>query len=385
MFKKSAIKKLDRIQTPFYFYDLDMLQENLTRLLDAAGSFGYKIHYALKANADIRILEQIRACGLGADCVSGNEVRRALQTGFPENEIVFAGVGKTDREIRYALQNNIHSFNCESLQELQVIEELANELDSIAPVALRLNPNLEANTHHYITTGREENKFGIPFRDLDKAIALIGQVQKVKLIGIHFHIGSQITDLTVYKNLCKKVNELQNWFEKRNVPLPNLNLGGGLGIDYENPDENPVPDYKSFFAIFKENLEVRPGQVVHFELGRSVVGQCGTLFTRVLYEKESGETAFVITDAGMTELIRPALYGAHHKIENLTGKSAVVRKYDVVGPICESSDFLGKGVLLPETERGDLLAIRSAGAYAQVMASRYNLRDPAGVVYSDDL
>ncbi|MEJ2634377.1 MAG: diaminopimelate decarboxylase [Calditrichia bacterium] len=385
MFKKSVIEKLNRIQTPFYFYDLDMLRQNLARLSDAAGQSGYKIHYALKANVDVRILEQIRAHGLGADCVSGNEVGRALETGFQENEIVFAGVGKTDREIRYALQNNIHSFNCESLQELEVIEELANELDTIAPVALRLNPNLEANTHHYITTGREENKFGIPFRDLDRAVALLGQLQKVKLIGIHFHIGSQITDLMVYENLCRKVNELQNWFEKRNVPLPNLNLGGGLGIDYVDPDENPVPDYKSFFKIFKENLEVRSGQIVHFELGRSVVGQCGTLFTRVLYEKESGETAFAITDAGMTELIRPALYGAYHKIENLTSKSAAVKEYDVVGPICESSDFLGKGVLLPETGRGDLLAIRSAGAYAQVMASRYNLREPAAVVYSDEL
>ncbi len=385
MFEKSLVDKLNKIETPFYYYDLGLLQRNLAELEAAAAQFGYKVHYALKANVDLRILELIRKHGIGADCVSGNEVRRALEAGFPQNEIVFAGVGKTDREIRFALENRIHSFNCESLQEIEVIEGLADLMGIPAPVALRLNPNLEANTHHYITTGREENKFGIAFQELDDALQLLKKAKWVKLLGIHFHIGSQITDLTVYKRLCEKVNEIQNWFESRGYPLSHLNLGGGLGIDYADPDHQLIPDYRAFFSIFGENLETRPGQIVHFELGRSLVAQCGTLLSRVLYEKQSGKTRFVIIDAGMTELIRPALYGAQHRIENLTSDSGEQMKYDVVGPICESSDFLGKGVLLPITGRGDLLAIRSAGAYAQVMSSRYNLRDLAAVVYSDTL
>jgi diaminopimelate decarboxylase len=347
-------------------------------------SYGYKIHYALKANADEKILKKIRNSGFGADCVSGNEVKKALECGFPRDNIVFAGVGKTDQEISLALENNIFCLNCESLQELEVVNNLAKSINKTATIALRLNPNLDAETHYYITTGREENKFGIQLNDINHAVDYLKALSNLKLIGLHFHIGSQISNMEVYKNLCLIVNKLLIKLSEKGISLNHLNLGGGLGIDYENPDDQPVPDYRSFFQTFKQNLEPVDGQTVHFELGRALVGQCGTLISRVLYIKKGISTHFAVIDAGMTELIRPALYQAYHKIENLSS-SAAPRTYDVVGPVCESADFLGKAVTLPETKRGDLLAIRTAGAYAQVMASQYNMRDLAKAVYSDEI
>jgi len=384
MFDSQLIEKFKQHPTPFYYYDLGLLQENLKVLKDISSSLGYKIHYALKANVDERILKLICDAGLGADCVSGNEVKKALQIGFPKNEIVFAGVGKTDKEILLALENEIHSLNCESLQELEVINSLAKKMEKIAPVSLRLNPGLDARTHQYITTGLQENKFGISQVDFDAAINNLDRFKHIKLIGLHFHVGSQITDFEVFKNLCLKVNEIQRMLEQKDIRLPHLNLGGGLGVDYQHPDEKPIPDYEGYFRVFKNNLKSLPWQSVHFELGRSIVAQCGTLISRVIYVKKGINTQFAILDAGMTELIRPALYQGYHKIENLTSTTGT-QKYDVVGPVCESADFFGKGVTLPETQRGDLIAIRTVGAYGQVMASGYNLRDPAKVVYSDQV
>jgi diaminopimelate decarboxylase len=384
MFDKQTIEKFSSLTTPFYYYDLNLLDQNLIELKKISAIYGYKIHYALKANADEKILKKIKDSGFGADCVSGNEVKKSLDCGFPRAEIVFAGVGKTDQEIFFALENNIFCLNCESLQELEVVNSLAKNMNKTATIALRLNPNLDAETHHYITTGREENKFGIPHRDIEHAVDYLKDLSNLNLIGLHFHIGSQISNMEIYKNLCLAVNELQIQLSERGISLSHLNLGGGLGVDYENPDDNPVPDYGSFFQTFKQYLNPLPGQTVHFELGRALVGQCGTLISRVLYVKKGIATQFAVIDAGMTELIRPALYQAYHKIENLTS-SAVPCTYDVVGPVCESADFLGKAVRLPETKRGDLLAIRTAGAYARVMASQYNMREPAKVVYSDEI
>jgi len=386
MFNKKQIEKFKKISTPFYFYDLSVLEQNLKALKRIARRYDYRIHYALKANVNIEILQLIRQYGLGADCVSGNEIQRALEAGFPAKSIVFAGVGKTDAEIEFALQKDIQCFNCESMQELEVINRIAKRMKKIAPVALRLNPNLDAGTHDYITTGREEDKFGIPTQQLPGAFQKVQELKNLQLMGIHFHIGSQITDLTVYRFLCEKVNEIQEWFYQRGIRLPHLNLGGGLGVDYANPDEHLLPAYEEFFQIFNENLKIDSDQVVHFELGRAIVAQCGALITRVLYIKPGLQKQFVIVDAGMTELIRPALYRAYHKIENLSasGREAIQR-YDIVGPVCESSDFFGRDVALPETRRGDILAIRTTGAYAQVMASRYNLRDLAPAVYSEEL
>lgn len=366
--------------TPFYLYDLNLLEQTLQAAAAEANRYGYHVHYALKANSNEPILKRVHQAGFGADCVSGNEVKRALATGFQADQVVFAGVGKSDAEINFALQQDIFCFNCESTQELTVISELAQLQNKTARVALRINPNVDANTHHYITTGLEENKFGINVWELDEVLTLSGRLPNLELIGIHFHIGSQITDLNVFERLCKRVNSLQQWFQERGLPLKHLNVGGGLGVDYRSPDQNPVPDFTAYFAIFHKHLQVPPGQVVHFELGRALVAQCGSLIAKVLYVKKGQQKNFAILDAGMTELIRPMLYQAYHKIENLSS-CLPEQPYDVVGPICESSDCFGKEVPLPETKRHDLIAIRTAGAYAEVMASNYNLRDKAPAIY----
>lgn len=384
MFNKETISKLINVQTPFYYYDIALLQKTLNKINEEAGKYGYHVHYALKANANPKILQIIKNAGLGADCVSGNEVKAAIENGFDNQKIVFAGVGKSDAEIMYALQNNIFCFNCESIQEIEVINELAQKNNYTAPIALRINPNVNANTHHYITTGLEENKFGINIWELDAITDKLKIFSNIKLIGLHFHIGSQISDLQPFKSLCLKVNELQKWFEQRKIHIEHINVGGGLGINYHEPDKEAIPDFEAYFKLFHDFLEIRPHQQIHFELGRAVVAQCGTLFSKVLYIKNGIKTNFAILDAGMTELIRPALYQAFHKIENVSSDKPL-QTYDVVGPICESSDCFGKAVLLPQTQRGDLIAIRSAGAYGEVMASSYNLRDRVPAFYSDEL
>jgi|TARA_B110000879_G_scaffold46655_1_gene65715 diaminopimelate decarboxylase len=361
-----------------------MLHGNVDALKAASKPHGFHVHYAIKSNANSRILELISETGLGADCVSGNEIKASIESGFSPDKVVFAGVGKSDKEINYALEKNIFCFNCESIQEIEVINELAEKQDKVAKIAIRLNPNVNAYTHAYITTGLEENKFGINASQLEEVLEVISNSENIKLIGLHFHIGSQITDLTPFKNLCNKINELQQWFLTRNVTIEHINVGGGLGIDYETPDLHPIPAYEEYFQIFKDFLELQSGQEVHFELGRSITGNMGTLVSRVLYVKKGINTNFLILDAGMTELIRPALYQSYHKIENLSKRHLVDisrAKYDVVGPICESSDCFGKDVTLEETERGDLIGIRSAGAYGEVMASSYNLREKAKVLF----
>ena len=372
-FNEQQIIKFDSLETPFYYYDLELLKRTLTELIKEASKKNYKIHYAIKANSNDRILNLISEAGLGADCVSGNEITKAVSTGFKNDEIVFAGVGKSDREIITALDNNIACFNVESLQEIEVINSIASSLNKIAPIAIRINPNIDANTHHYITTGLEENKFGINTWELPAIIEKLSSLKNINLIGLHFHIGSQITDLNVFKGLCLRINEIQKWFDEHNIRVKNINVGGGLGINYENPDSELIPDFASYFQIFEKFLELLHEQEIHFEIGRAIVGQCGSLISRVLFIKEGVNTNFAILDAGMTELIRPALYQSYHKIENLSSNENE-KRYDVVGPICESSDTFAKFILLPETKRGNLFAIRSIGAYGEVMASRYNLR-----------
>ena len=342
---------------------------------------GFHVHYAVKANANRPILELMSQQGLGADCVSGQEVKRAIECGFSPAKIAFAGVGKTDDEINFGLTHDLFSFNVESIEELKVIQGLAEAMNKTASVALRINPDVNANTHHYITTGLEENKFGINVWQLEEVLKCIQSSSNVRLTGLHFHIGSQITDLSAFKHLCLRVNEIQRWFIDRKIIVEHINVGGGLGIDYQFPDEKLIPDFANYFRIFKSFLEVRPRQEVHFELGRALVATCGDLISKVVYVKKGVKTHFAILDAGMTELIRPALYQAYHKIENLTAPSGDPSRYDVVGPICESSDCFGKAVELPETKRGDLIAIRAAGAYGEVMASRYNLREQHPPLY----
>jgi diaminopimelate decarboxylase len=382
MFSADTLTRFTTIKTPFYYYNLDLLGQTLKQASTAAGKYNYHVHYALKANSNDKVLELMNQYGFGADCVSGGEVARAIECGFNPNKVVFAGVGKSDDEINLALENNIFCFNVESVAELEVLNELAANAGKTASIALRINPNVNANTHKYITTGLEENKFGINVWELDSVLDLLKTLPNVEFIGLHFHIGSQITDLGVFKNLCLRVNELnQHLMDKRITPQI-INVGGGLGINYQEPDTQAIPDFEAYFGLFNQFLEVQPGQEVHFELGRALVAQCGSLIAKVLYIKNGIKTNFAIVDAGMNNLIRPALYQAYHKIENITNTATVTEKYDVVGPICESSDCFGKAVALPPTERGHLIAIRSAGAYGEVMASDYNLKHRAEAVYS---
>lgn len=378
------IKQFSSYKTPFYWYEMGLLQETLQVVKDESEKYGFQVHYAIKANANKPILNMIQSYGFGADCVSGNEVQAAIDSNFLPEKIVFAGVGKSDDEILLGLENDIFCFNVESIPELEVINELASKIGKKANVALRINPNVNASTHHYITTGLEENKFGINMWEMEEVLSNLETSDSINLIGLHFHIGSQITDLQSFKSLCVRINEIQQWFYAREIIVDHINVGGGFGINYSSPDRELIPDFASYFKVFNDFLETRPKQKVHFELGRAIVGQCGSLISRVLYIKKGVQTNFAIIDAGMTELIRPALYQSVHKIQNL---SSILeeQKYDVVGPICESSDSFGKALMLPETKRGDLIAIRSAGAYGEVMSSQYNLRSKAKAYYAETL
>lgn len=374
---------LDRMRaetTPFYYYDVKLLDATIDAVKQSSSFPGFHVHYAVKANSNPEILKRIAASGLGADTVSIGEIKAAIDAGFPAPKIVFAGVGKTDEEIAAALEYEIGCFNAESEPEISAIEAIAKSLGKKAPVALRVNPEIDAHTHHYITTGLAENKFGIAMSMLPEAIELCVKSEWIDFKGLHFHIGSQVTDLTPFKILCERINDLQDKYT--GLQISSINVGGGLGIDYDDPDGHPIPDFKEYFKIFHENLKLRPGQQVHFELGRAIVAQCGSLITRVTYVKEGVDKKFIIVDGGMTALIRPALYQAHHKIENLTSTSPEEERYDVVGPICESSDTFGTDELLPLTKRGDLIAMRSAGAYGEVMASCYNCRALPGSLFS---
>ncbi len=369
-------------QTPFFWYDMDLLEKTLKLVTAEANLYGFKVHYALKANFNEPVLKTIQSYGLGADCVSGNEIKAAIKAGFSPEDIVFAGVGKSDAEIQTGLDNNIFAFNVESLEELEVINSLAAKKNKKARIALRLNPNIDPKTHAYITTGLEENKFGVNLSDLDALFRILPGLANIDFQGIHFHIGSQITDMRVFQSLCDKINSIQQIFEKHKLTIKHINVGGGLGIDYDTPLSDPVPDFKKYFQVFSEHLQLKPGQQVHFELGRSIVGQSGNLVSKVLYVKKGNTKNFAIIDAGMTELLRPALYNAKHEIMNITSTALETAVYDVVGPICESADVFRENVKLPLTKRGDLLVIKSVGAYGQVMNSQYNLRDKAKAYYS---
>jgi diaminopimelate decarboxylase len=388
MFDTNTINRFNQLETPFYYYDLGLLRQTLEACKNASDRYGFHVHYAMKANFNPKVLKTIQSYGFGADCVSGNEVKAAIANGFDKGKVVFAGVGKSDKEINAALDADIFCFNVESVQELIIINDLANAKNKKANVAIRINPNVDARTHHFITTGLDENKFGINSWQLNDVVETLRKCANLQFVGIHFHIGSQITDLEVYKSLCIRINEMQEWFEDHGFQVKVLNTGGGLGVDYHHPDTNAIADFEGYFKVFKDFLNVKPGQEVHFELGRAMVAQCSALVSRVLYVKNGQKKNFLVLDAGMTELIRPMLYQAYQKIENLSrgaevGSQDSGLKYDVVGPICESTDCFQKDVELPESFRGDLFAIRTAGAYGEVMASGYNLRDKVQSVYSE--
>lgn len=376
--------KFKTLKTPFYYYDTALLRQTLAAInTELSRHDNFIMHYAVKANANRKVLNIICQAGLGADCVSGGEIKRCLEVGFPANKIVYAGVGKSDWEINLGLDNDIFCFNVESIPELEVINSLAAAKGKTARVCFRINPDVGAHTHANITTGLAENKFGIAMRDMEPAIEEAAKLSNIQFIGLHFHIGSQILDMGDFEALCNRINDLQDELERKHIKIENINVGGGLGIDYNHPNRQPVPNFKDYFDTYAHHLRLRPGQKLHFELGRAVVGQMGSLITRVLYVKQGAAKQFAICDAGMTDLIRPALYQAYHKIENITS-DAKEETYDVVGPICESSDVFAKAVDLNKVSRGDILAIRSAGAYGEIMASQYNCRElPKGYITED--
>lgn len=384
MITKENVEVFKTIETPFYFYDVELLKKTLDIYKSQIDLYGYNAHYAMKANANDRILEIIRSYGLGADCVSGNEVKLAVKSGFSPEKIVYAGVGKSDKEIKAALNAGIFSFNCESIPEIKVINDFAGQMGKKAKISLRINPDIDAHTHKYISTGRKEDKFGISPWMFNDVAEVLSECKNVEFLGLHFHVGSQITELSVFELTCRRVEELQKWFIEKGMNVRNINLGGGLGVDYNNPNEQPIAEFEKYFSIINKNLIVRPGQRIHFEPGRAIVAQCGHLISRVLYVKVGQKKKFAILDAGMNDLIRPALYQAHHDIENLTSDGRKMR-YDVVGPVCESSDRWGNNIMLNKAQRGDIVALHTAGAYGQVMAMKYNQRDLAKAYYSDQM
>ncbi len=390
MMDNTHYKEIKGLETPFYYYDMDLFRSTVDEAAAQAEKYGVSVHYAVKANTEPRLLQYMAAKGFGADCVSANEVSHAIACGFAPASVVYAGVGKTDREINDVLSIGEVVFNCESLAELRVIEELAVAKGIVANVSLRINPNIDAHTHEYITTGLEDNKFGIPDHNVDAVIDLMKTSANLKFKGLHFHIGSQITDpATIFRVECEKACEIISDFEAHGLMVENIDLGGGLGVDYDEPDVNPIPEFETWFRTIADHMPRRPEQKLHVEPGRSLVAQCGSLVAKLLYVKECSTKTILILDAGMNDLIRPALYGSYHKIENWTAEAeregGEMHEYEVVGPVCESADVWGKERMLPESRRGDIFALRSAGAYGATMQSRYNMRDLARAVFSDEL
>lgn len=365
---------LQRAVTPTYYYDLDLLQETINEMKRQTSGLPYKIHYAIKANGNPRVLKKIAENGIGADLVSGGEIQAAIEAGFSPSGMNFSGVGKTDAEIQLGLEKGIGCFNVESRPEMEVINTLAGNAGKEAPIAIRVNPDIDAHTHKYITTGTADNKFGIAITELESVVRLAMSLPNIQLKGLHFHIGSQITSMQPYIMLCETANRLLDNFEAQGIHFEFVNVGGGLGIDYENPEDHLIPDFKQYFDVFKQHLRLRNGQQLHFELGRAIVGQCGSLISRVVFVKENRGKKFVILDAGMNDLMRPALYNAQHKVQNLISQETATDTYDVVGPVCESSDVFARACSMPLTRRGDIVAIRSAGAYGESMSSQYNMR-----------
>lgn len=378
------IERFSGVETPFYYYDTDVLRQTLQCINAESGRHNnFVVHYAIKANANPKVLNIIANAGLGADCVSGGEIRAAIAAGFPASKIVYAGVGKSDWEINLGLDKNIFCFNVESIPELEIINELAEKKNKVARVAFRINPNVGAHTHANITTGLAENKFGIAMEDMETVIEKSAELKNVKFVGLHFHIGSQILDMGDFQALCNRINDLQDQLEQHRIKVENINVGGGLGISYDYPNREPIPAFREYFNTYAHHLHLREGQTLHFELGRAVVAQCGSLITQTLYIKQGSFKQFCIVDAGMTDLIRPALYQAYHKIENISSDEPL-ETYDVVGPICESSDVFAKAIDINKAHRGDLIALRSAGAYGEIMASQYNCRKlPIGYTTED--
>ncbi len=385
MLSRQIADKLHGYETPFYLYDMGLLRQTLESVVYESKKYGYHVHYAIKANYDDRVLAVIKEYGLGIDCASGNELRKAIEAGFDPKGIVYAGVGKKDKELEYAIDTKILAINCESIQELEVIDEISKRKGVVTDVALRINPDIDPKTNACIDTGQADSKFGISYEEVMENAELIKSFKNVSINGIHIHIGSQIRELHVFENMCNKANVIVENLVALGFEFSFVDVGGGLGINYDVPENEPIPNFASLFSIVNNHLAVG-NREVHFEFGRSIVAQCGELITQVLFNKTTATgRRLVIVDASMTELIRPALYGSYHNIENVSSNSDQRSKYTIVGTACESTDVFQENLTLRPTNRGDLITLKSAGAYGMSMASRYNLHSLPGAVYSDEV
>jgi len=362
--------------TPLYVYSKRTLVEHFRKIKDAFEGLDTLICYSIKANSNLAVLSAMREEGAGFDIVSGGELYRSLNAGADPAKIVYAGVGKTKEEIRYALKTGILMFNVESAEELKTINNVAKSMKKKADVALRINPDVDAHTHDYITTGKKENKFGI---DIVLARTLFNSARKymhINLIGVDMHIGSQITTVGPYLEAIKKVAAFIQELRADGAAIEYFNIGGGMGIIYNEEKPTTADSFAGAVKPLIAGLRLK----IILEPGRFIVGNAGILVTKVIYNKKGRNKNFLIVDAGMNDLIRPSLYGAYHKIIPVNVVKAKVELYDIVGPICESSDFLGKDRHLPRLDEGDLLAVRSAGAYGFAMSSNYNSRPRAAEV-----
>jgi diaminopimelate decarboxylase len=365
----------EKVGTPLYIYSRATIEHHYKQIEEAFRGTSTLICYSIKANGNLALLRIMKDLGAGFDAVSGGEIYRALAIGADPKKIVFAGVGKTDEEIRYALQAGILMFNVESREEMENIDRIALEMGRVAPMVLRVNPDVDPKTHTYITTGKAENKFGIDLLSTEEIVAEIPRLKNLQLLGFHCHIGSQITDIEPYNFAMRRMMDL---FQKcrKSYPIQYLNIGGGFGIYYKGDEARPVREFAQQIMPFVEATKCR----LILEPGRFIVGNAGILVTRVQYIKKSGPKRFVICDAGMNDLIRPTLYQAYHRIWPVTtdlplnAPGRELSPADVVGPICESGDYFARDRALPEMHRGDLMVIFSAGAYGFTMSSNYNSR-----------
>ena len=366
-----ALSKIaEKVGTPAYVYSLPAFEAKFREVDQAYKSVPHLVAYSMKTNDNLSVIRALGRLGSGIDVVSGGELFKARKAGIAPGKIVFAGVGKTDEEIAYALQEGIRYFNVESIPEIKAINSIAKKMGKTASIAIRFNPNVDALTHHYISTGKKENKFGVFLGDLEEVMATVRQSTSVRWTGVHAHIGSQMTQTAPLGKSAKVVEQIVLKLRREGFPIYDVNLGGGYGIDYKGEKPPKASQYASMVLPVIKRLNA--GLIL--ELGRFISGNSGVILTRVVYVKKSGKKTFYIVDAGMGDLIRPVLYEAYHRIAPAEGPQKPVQSVDVVGPICESGDFLAKNRKLPLAKRGDLLVVFSSGAYASVMGSTYNSR-----------
>jgi len=371
-FKKLA----DKYDTPLYVYDFNHFENQFNELKNAFKGRKSIISYAVKANSNLSVIKKFASLGSGADCVSIGEVKRALMAGVDRYKIIFSGVGKRDDEIEEALKLDILMINVESEAELQRVAEIAEKLGVVARISIRVNPNIDPKTHPYISTGLHENKFGVDLDTAKKMYLFAKNSSSLNPVGIHFHIGSQLTELEPIKEASQIVADLVRSLKAINIDIKFFDVGGGLGIKYKDEVTIKPYDYAQAILSTLSGLDV----TIICEPGRFLVGNGGWFLTKVLYEKVNGDKRFVIVDGAMNDLIRPSLYNAYHKIEVLTEKDGELSRANLVGPICESGDFFAKDIELPSTNPGDLVIIHSAGAYGFTMSSNYNTRPRAAEI-----